>query len=121
MSDADSDVLGKADALMRRHRVFVAGSTPPEPEGAPSNPDDDLPVLTEVVTDIVSPAAVHDARREAIREELKRWLDEELPQAVLKVTDGLADQLVGSLTRDAEAQLLPRILARLDGKDEDGR
>jgi hypothetical protein len=41
MSD---DVLNKADRLMRRHRVFLAGSTP-----APAPEDDDIPILTEAV------------------------------------------------------------------------
>jgi hypothetical protein len=33
----------------------------------------------------------------------------------LKVTDGLADQLMGELTHQAEKNLLPRLIARLDG------
>jgi hypothetical protein len=52
---------------------------------------------------------------DALREELSRWLDQELPHAVLKVTDGLADQLMGELTHQAEKNLLPRLIARLDG------
>jgi hypothetical protein len=52
---------------------------------------------------------------DALREELSRWLDQELPHAVLKVTDGLADQLMGELTDQAEKKLLPRLIARLDG------
>jgi hypothetical protein len=31
------------------------------------------------------------------------------------VTDGLADQLMGELTDQAEKNLLPRLIARLDG------
>jgi hypothetical protein len=52
---------------------------------------------------------------DALREELSRWLEQELPHAVLKVTDGLADQLMGELTDQAEKNLLPRLIARLDG------
>ena len=51
-----SDVVDRADALMRRRRTFVAARPrPPEiPRDLPSPPpqaieDDDLPVLTEVV------------------------------------------------------------------------
>ena len=52
---------------------------------------------------------------DALREELARWLKQELPHAVLKVTDGLADQLMAELTHQAERNLLPRLIARLDG------
>ena len=52
---------------------------------------------------------------DALREELSLWLVQELPQAVLKVTDVLAYQLVGELSHQAEKNLLPRLIARLDG------
>lgn len=52
MSD-DRDVLDQADRLMRRHRVFVAGSATstnsPGSGSAPGLPADDLPVLTDMV------------------------------------------------------------------------
>lgn len=118
MADADtSEVLRKADALIRRTRVYVAGSstltTPTE------STDDDLPILTDIVTEheaALATAPPHMQQHlDALREELSRWLDQELPQAVLKVTDGLADQLMGELTHQAERNLLPRLIARLDG------
>ena len=116
--DQTTDILlRKADALIRRTRVFVAGSSAPIPEPAP--PDDDLPVLTDIVTDrdaALATAPPHmQEHLDALREELSRWLDEELPHAVLKVTDGLADQLMGELTEQAEKNLLPRLMARLEG------
>jgi hypothetical protein len=78
-----------------------------------------LPVLTEIVTEreaALATAPPHMQQHlDALREELSRWLDQELPQAVLKVTDGLADQLMGELTHHAEKNLLPRLIARLDG------
>lgn len=119
MADDDTaDLLRKADALIRRTRVFVAGS--PSTVAAPATPqDDDLPVLTEIVTEhdaALATAPPHMQQHlDALREELSRWLDQELPQAVLKVTDGLADQLMGELTHQAEKNLLPRLVARLDG------
>ena len=111
------DVLRKADALIRRTRIFVAGSSP---EVAPTPPpEDDLPVLTDIVTEheaALATAPPHMQQHlDALREELSRWLEQELPQAVLKVTDGLADQLMGELTHQAEKKLLPRLIARLDG------
>ncbi|TRZ90580.1 MAG: hypothetical protein D4R84_16020 [Rhodocyclaceae bacterium] len=117
--DNTENLVRKADALIRRTRVFVAGSPTPAPatEAAPS--DDDLPVLTDIVTEheaALATAPPHMQQHlDALREELSRWLDEELPHAVLKVTDGLADQLMGELTHQAEKNLLPRLIARLDG------
>lgn len=118
MADEDTaDLLRKADALIRRTRVFVAGApAATEPAAAADN---DLPVLTDIVTEheaALATAPPHMQRHlDALRDELSRWLDQELPQAVLKVTDGLADQLMGELTHQAERNLLPRLIARLDG------
>ena len=117
--DETTDLLQKADALIRRNRVFVAGSPLPIEEPAATLPDEDLPILTDVVTDdeaALATAPPHMQHHlDALREELSRSLDQELPQAVLKVTDGLADQLMGELTHQAEKKLLPRLIARLDG------
>lgn len=118
MADEDTaDLLRKADALIRRTRVFVAGSPATTEQAAPA--DHDLPVLTDIVTEheaALATAPPHMQQHlDALREELSRWLDQELPQAVLKVTDGLADQLMGELTHQAEKNLLPRLIARLDG------
>lgn len=118
MADDDTeDVLRKADALIRRARVFVAGSSPEVAQPPP--PEDDLPVLTDIVTEhdaALATAPPHMQQHlDALREELSRWLDQELPNAVLKVTDGLADQLMGELTHQAEKNLLPRLISRLDG------
>lgn len=115
--DNTADLLRKADALIKRTRVYVAGSSVSAAEATPA--EDDLPVLTDVVTDheaALATAPPHMQQHlDALREELSRWLDQELPHAVLKVTDGLADQLMGELTDQAEKNLLPRLIARLDG------
>ena len=118
--DDTEDLLLKADALIRRSRVFVAESSAPDTPATPvPPPEDDLPVLTDIVTEdeaALATAPPHMQRHlDALREELSRWLDQELPHAVLKVTDGLADQLMGELTHQAEKNLLPRLIARLDG------
>jgi len=115
--DNTEDVLRKADALIRRTRVFVARSSPEAALTPP--PEDDLPVLTDIVTEhdaALATAPPHMQQHlDALREELSLWLERELPDAVLKVTDGLADQLMGELTHQAEKNLLPRLVARLDG------
>lgn len=135
--DSTTDLLLKADALMRRGRSYVAAQPPPvaptEPtpptdpsptleSPAPQSPtvDDDIPVLTDRVADeeaAFATAPPHmQAQLDALRQELARWLEQELPHAVLTVTDGLADQLMGELTHQAEKKLLPRLIARLDGR-----
>jgi hypothetical protein len=122
MDDDDtSELLRQADALIRRNRPYVAGSTPTAASVPPA--EDDLPVLTDIVTAqeaALATAPPHMQQHlDALREELSRWLEQELPHAVLKVTDGLADQLMGELTHQAEKKLLPRLIARLDGTAAD--
>lgn len=117
MSD-DQDVLQKADALMRRHRVFVAGGASAE---SAAETTDDVPVLTEVV----DPASVTQAPgietpvdlvqlRNALAFELEAWLDEELPKHVMRVLDGITDQMIGQLSQKARFELLPRLHARAE-------
>jgi len=129
MDDNTTDLLLKADTLMRRTRSYVASPAPPPNLPATEvaapvveaeySPDDDVPVLTEKVTEdeaALATAPPHmQMHLDALRDELARWLEQELPHAVLKVTDGLADQLMGELTHQAEKNLLPRLIARLDG------
>lgn len=87
--------------------------------------DSDLPVLTEQVDAAQSSPApsneppghgsdVKTARRDAIQKELAQWLEQELPDTILNVTDRLADQLLDELTRKAETDLLARLLASLN-------
>ena len=76
--------------------------------------EDGLPLLTEVITGPLPVAAsFNQAQLDAVHQELARWLAEELPGAILKVTDGVADQLMKELTGQAEKQLLPCLLAHL--------
>lgn len=132
MDEDTTDLLQKADALMRRSRSYVASRPPAAEKITPEipvaavdlpSPDDDVPVLTEKVTESEAAFATAPAHMQshldALREELARWLEQELPHAVLKVTDGLADQLMGELTDQAEKNLLPRLIARLDGTERD--
>jgi hypothetical protein len=54
------------------------------------------------------------AQRLAVQNELTRWLEQELPDIILNITDRLADQVLGELTHKAEIDLLPRMLDALD-------
>mgnify|MGYP000856151556 CR=1 FL=1 len=98
--------------------------TEPDPTPSSESADDDVPVLTDRVAEedaALATAPPHmQAQLDALREELARWLEQELPHAVLKVTDGLADQLMGELTHQAEKNLLPRLIAQLDGRKPEG-
>ncbi len=122
------DLMGKADALMRRHRVFVAGA--PEQHSLLAVEGDDVPVLTEVV-DATTPATADEmeahlrellfdhlaVQRAALAEELAVWLDTELPRVVMAVLDGVTDHLVAQVTAEARAALLPRLQAALEAEE----
>lgn len=129
--DAGTDVMAQADALMRRHRVFLAGGSSPTPAHANPDPatvprEDDLPVLTDVValedtTGFALKNAVDHSlalRQEQLAEALTQWLDEELPQAVLRVMDGFSDKLIAELVTRAQTELLPRLLESTYHPDE---
>lgn len=114
------DILMQADALMRRPRTFVAQHRGQSPEPAQVD-DTDLPVLTDIVADSAhSPVAFSQGTEPAasdfsnlIEEELAAWVDTELPKAVLRITDGLADRLIEELGVDARTRLLEAIRHRL--------
>jgi hypothetical protein len=115
-------VLAQADALMRRHRVFVAGAAAPVAAPAPlAEAEEDIPVLTEVVAENLAenfePMPVADpvasalaAKQQQIESALDRWLDKELPNEILRVMDGISDQLIGTLVRRMRDELLPQLL-----------
>lgn len=139
--DDTAKLLADADKLIQRRRVFIATphASPPIAahffeavsestvestiETAPTVPtahlaehdaEDDLPLLTETATSLApSLADIQALQRDAVQKELASWLEQELPLAILKITDGIADQLLGELTRKAEEHLLPGLMAHL--------
>jgi hypothetical protein len=138
--NSDNALLDQADALMRRHRVFVAGAqaeaavvadTHPAAKPAGDTDLDDLPLLTEVVG--AAPLAAEDQasgpdaslsqrleeeRRAALVLELENWLDEQLPQLVIRAMDGITDQAVALITNRAREELLPRLCAIIRGDSD---
>jgi uncharacterized FlaG/YvyC family protein len=139
----DRDILDQADRLMRRHRVFVAGSQASVP-GAPE-PLDDLPVLTDMVaapeveavavpnaaaisTEAIEQRAqvlAHEfllerlsAQRDTIEKEVVAWLDTELPHIVMYVVDGLTDQLVAQVTAAVRLELLPKLQLAVEAESQ---
>lgn len=108
------DVLGQADALMRRHRSFVArpaGETPAaQPEQAPPA-DAGIPVLTDIVAEETyssrSVSAILDALRDEIDSATTAWLADALPAAVANA----GQQILAELDLQAHHALLPRLQA----------
>lgn len=110
MAGEDSNVLLKADALMQRHRSFVARSADEQgPDAAQVAEELDIPVLTEVVTaDESSPQdldAILDALHKDIEHELSNWLVEALPAAVMNASQ----HILAELDAKARHSLLPRL------------
>lgn len=138
------NIIDKADSLMRRHRAFVAGeatpadsatAVPPAPTFSAARAEaEDIPLLTEVVAEGAGAmglplpagsaeieallrerlAAALPQQREVLRQELALWLDEQLPQIVMRVLDGVTDQLVAKINTEARMTLLPKLQAALD-------
>jgi hypothetical protein len=133
------DVFNKADSLMQRHRRLLDRAVPVSAAVEPSlrqTDGEDLPVLTDVVA--ARPSTVEHpiprppesvealardllfqqlpAQREALALELASWLDDELPQIVMRILDGMTDQIVTQVTQEARASLLPRLQSVLEGE-----
>ena len=141
----DRDILEQADRLMRRHRVFLAGS--PATVAVTEEVADDLPVLTDLVTATeevaaappppppepeIPLAAIEDraqviahemllerlsAQRQAIDDEIGVWLDNELPHIVMYVIDGITDQLVAQVTAAVRLELLPKLQSAVESAE----
>jgi hypothetical protein len=128
-------VLAQADALMRRHRVFIAGNaTVPIPEPSAADPEDDFPVLTEVIADqsaqesdeAPAPVGLTEAQvqemlatqQQNFQQALAQWLDEKLPEEILRVMDGVSDQLIGTLTTRIRNEFLPQLQPPAEAQTE---
>ena len=131
MSEEDS-LLDQADALMRRQRLFVAGTQAEAARSLVSDGEtgqDDLPLLTEVVGAVPNPAAHRDLRgarlidehRAALALQLDKWLDEQLPQLVILAMDGITDQLIALISNRVREELMPRLDAILKPVDDGDR
>lgn len=124
VAESDDDVLRKADALMRRRRIFVAGGAN-DPDGAKGlapegSTDEDIPLLTEVVSpDAIPEAAMPSsvdvaALRRDLAAEVESWLDRDMPLHLQHVLDGITDQLILQLSAKARTELLPRLQELLE-------
>ena len=118
-------LLGKADALLKRHR----GAEPrlPEPEEEVSLEDEEIPVLTEVVAPEDLPAGLSVPRppqpkrpASALAEQLisldteiaravESWFAAELPQLLRRELDKLSARLQEEALAHLRATLLPTL------------
>lgn len=109
MSGDNGNVLLKADALMQRHRSFVARAAAAPQPAPPQASEEDIPVLTEVVSaNRTSPQdldALLDALHKDIERELSNWLVEALPAAVMNASQ----HILAELDAKARHSLLPRL------------
>jgi hypothetical protein len=133
-----NDVLGKADALMKR-RSFVAG-------GAQSAPpaEEDVPVLTEVVDPSHAVPALSAALSGTpgaedlaarmhellaplppdIASAVENWLVATLPRLVARRLDGVAEQIaeeVGSALRESLPLLISDLIRAAQERSKPGK
>lgn len=120
MTREEEDVIRQADALMRRHRCFVA--RPADAAAAASNAvqEADIPVLTDVVdTKGIVPQDIDTtlaALQEEIDGELSSWLIEVLPAAVANASQ----QILAELDAKARSTLLPRLRELIEARRSHG-
>lgn len=115
------DILSQADALMHRHRSFVARSNSETDHAPPPQADVgavEIPLLTEIVQ--VARSTNHEHDRSELNTRIERefadWLDQTLPQHLEKLIKQIGEQLLSSLAEEAKASLLPRLQAALEDK-----
>lgn len=137
MSSGDR-LIDQADALIRRHRSFVAtaaSTTPPPVLPAISSVispalnievEDDIPVLTEVISDTSARASSAEEviglaltdQQIATHAAIERWIDESLPEAIMHVLDGFTDRLIAAVSERARAELFASLERHAFGKTE---
>ncbi len=121
------DVIGKADALMRRHRVFVAGGARPG--------DDDVPTLTDVVDDQFPDSAspedqgvpfdlpsrlnellneIRPLQAQALSRVLDAWAAQRLPGVVAEVLEGLSDRIAQRILAETREELMDALRTALE-------
>jgi hypothetical protein len=107
------DIFNQVDALIQRHRSFVAKTTPdadkPVIEVAPTD-EDDFPLLTDIVAaPLCSTSPQELDLAEQINVLVAEWLARMLPMHIEKVAAQIGAQLQASLAEEAQATLLPRL------------
>jgi len=104
----EDDVIGQADALMRRHRSFVARSAENSSVSEATLDEADIPLLTEIVDTESTPQSIDaliDLLDGEIETTLSDWLVEALPAAVTNASQ----HVLAELDTKARNTLLPRL------------
>ncbi len=142
--DESNRVIEQANSFMHRHGHLAV---PAAEDG--TGGDEDLPLLTDIVTNLHSPTPeavmpeppstailppdrvealaremLFDRlprQRQALAEELAAWLDDALPQIILRVLDGVTDQLIEQVTAEARAILLPKLQMVIEDESQPSR
>ena len=118
MSDQDDDtsrnLLSKADEFLRRRERIGTGLIVGQPRADTPNESDDIPLLTDVVSQAAIAVYFASAKsRNNIKAEISRemaaWLDENLPQVVVHALDGISDRLIAQIHENVRTDLLPRL------------
>lgn len=124
--DGSIDVLSMADAFIHRRRAQIGGAAPVDTPQV--EPVDDIPLLTEVVIEASLPAIPASAEVATQRDisaevarELDVWLDENLPQVVVHVMDGITDKLIQQVLDSAREDLVPRLKRMLSDDIDPGK
>jgi hypothetical protein len=118
MANTD-EVLNQADALMRRHRSFVARIPAGDiPQSLDSDAEADIPVLTEVIVAADAVASNLDALLAAlqneIENELSAWLADALPAAVASASQHIITELDAKTRHTLQPRLQSLIAAYRD-------
>jgi hypothetical protein len=115
------DILSQADALMRRHRSFVARGDASAPSAMPlaenGLADGDIPLLTEIVEIATGPSeneGAQSAQSKLIEQTLDTWLAEAMTSRIDALLEQVGKQLLADLSDEARATLLPRLQAALE-------
>lgn len=100
-------LLQEADALMQRHRRYVARPSKEADVAGASVADEeaaeDVPLLTEAIDETAPALLPYDPN--VIEAELLAWLREALPQAL----QDLSEDLLAILADRAASELMPRL------------
>ncbi len=128
---AADELLGKADALLRRHH---RSTEPSEPDVFVALEDEDLPVLTDVVdpaelptTPLAAPPHGEQNRLAEqlvgldteISREVEAWFATEFPQLLSRELDKFSDRLQEETLAHLRATLLPALSERISRRLED--
>lgn len=116
--DKRPDVLSKADEFIKRRRAQIGSAVQ----------SDNIPLLTDVVADASQPTSLESVAVAShldistdITRELDVWLDENLPQVLVHVMDGITDKLIQQVLDSAREDLLPRIKHMLQDNTDPGK